>query len=110
VSYTVTATMGLPDKEQGLATGLATLSQQVAIAIGVPIASAIAATRASFLDGVHLVIGINVAVTVIALVLIWTGLRPRPEALQSPGGAIELAESDIGEREMDASTRKLAEP
>ncbi|WP_158693197.1 MFS transporter, partial [Streptomyces viridochromogenes] len=34
VAYMVTATDGLPDDEQGLATGLATMTQQVALAVG----------------------------------------------------------------------------
>ena len=37
-----TATSGLPDGEQGLATGLTTMSQQVGITMGIPIMSAIA--------------------------------------------------------------------
>lgn len=44
VGYTVTATSGLPDSEQGLATGLTTTSQQVGLALGTPlIASVLAA-------------------------------------------------------------------
>jgi MFS family permease len=42
VGFMVAATSGLPDSEQGLATGLATMTQQVAIAIGVPVMSAVA--------------------------------------------------------------------
>ena len=37
----VTATSGLPDGEQGLATGLATMSQQIGITMGIPIMSAV---------------------------------------------------------------------
>ena len=32
----VTATTGLPDTEQGLATGLTTMSQQIGITMGIP--------------------------------------------------------------------------
>ncbi|GAB33304.1 MFS transporter [Gordonia otitidis] len=47
VGYTVTATSGLPDSEQGLATGLTTTSQQVGLALGTPlIASVLAAALA----------------------------------------------------------------
>ena len=42
VGFMVTVTTGVPDKEQGLATGLATMSQQVGITMGIPIMSAIA--------------------------------------------------------------------
>jgi MFS family permease len=77
VAVMVTATSGLPDAEQGLATGLATLAQQVAITVGIPILSAIAATQASLLSGIHLALAVDVAVTVTAVVLIWRGLRTR---------------------------------
>ncbi|WP_105035193.1 MFS transporter [Cryobacterium aureum] len=43
VGFMVTATSGLADGEQGLATGLATMSQQVGITMGIPIMSAIVA-------------------------------------------------------------------
>lgn len=41
VGFMVTAASGLPDGEQGLATGLATMSQQIGITMGIPIMSAI---------------------------------------------------------------------
>ena len=41
VGFMVTVTTGVPDREQGLATGLATMSQQVGITMGIPIMSAI---------------------------------------------------------------------
>ncbi|WP_111552286.1 MFS transporter [Kitasatospora sp. SolWspMP-SS2h] len=80
VAYTVTATSGLPDSEQGLATGLAALSQQVAATIGIPILSAVAASRAVQLDGIRLALGVDVIVTLLAVGLVWVGLRPRAEA------------------------------
>jgi EmrB/QacA subfamily drug resistance transporter len=51
VGYMVTATSGLPDHEQGLATGLATMSQQVGITMGIPIMSTIATARINALGG-----------------------------------------------------------
>lgn len=42
VTYTVTATSGLPASEQGLATGLTTMTQLVAITLGIPVIGAIA--------------------------------------------------------------------
>ncbi|MEV7237771.1 MFS transporter [Streptomyces sp. NPDC051020] len=45
VGFMVTATSGLPDTEQGLATGLATMTQQVGITMGIPVMSAVAAAR-----------------------------------------------------------------
>jgi MFS family permease len=78
VAFMVTATSGLPDSEQGLATGLATLTQQVGITIGVPILGGIAASQAILLSGIHLALAVDVAVTAVAVALVWTGLRPRP--------------------------------
>ena len=83
VAYTVTGTSGLPDEEQGLATGLTVMTQNVAITVGIPLLSAIAATRASQLAGIHLAIGVDVAVTLAAVLLVWLGLRPRGEAAPS---------------------------
>jgi predicted MFS family arabinose efflux permease len=75
VAYMVTATSGLPNSEQGLATGLATLTQQIGVTIGTPIFGAIAASQAVFLTGMHLAIAVNVLVTVVGVALIWYGLR-----------------------------------
>jgi MFS family permease len=77
VAFMVTATSGLPDAEQGLATGLATLTQQVSITVGIPILGAVAATQATLLSGIHLALVVNVALTVTIVALVWTGLRPR---------------------------------
>jgi hypothetical protein len=79
VAYTVTATSGLPDEEQGLATGLTSMTQQVAITVGIPILSAIAATQSLQLVGIHLALVVNVIVTLASVILIWSGLRPRGE-------------------------------
>ncbi|MCX5207732.1 MFS transporter [Kitasatospora sp. NBC_00240] len=79
VAYTVTGTSGLPNEEQGLATGLTSMTQQVAITVGIPILSSIAATRSAELTGIHLALSVNVAVTLVSVALIWFGLRPRPE-------------------------------
>jgi len=51
VGLMVTATSGLPDDKQGLATGWATMSQQVGITMGIPIMSAIATARIHSLGG-----------------------------------------------------------
>jgi MFS family permease len=80
VAFMVTATSGVPDSEQGLATGLATLTQQVGITIGVPILGAVAATHSNLLSGIHLALAVDVAVTLTVVALVWTGLRPRTRA------------------------------
>ncbi|SDI62031.1 MFS transporter [Nonomuraea jiangxiensis] len=77
VAYTVTGTSGLPNEEQGLATGLTTMTQNVAITIGIPILSAIAATQVSELNGIHLALTVNVIVVLVSVALVWIGLRPR---------------------------------
>jgi predicted MFS family arabinose efflux permease len=77
VAFTVTGTSGLPDDEQGLATGLTSMTQQVAITVGIPILSAVAATQSLRLTGIHLALWVNVVVTLASAVLIWFRLRPR---------------------------------
>ncbi|NUR59760.1 MAG: MFS transporter [Catenulispora sp.] len=93
VAYTVTGTSGLPDAEQGLATGLTLMTQQVAITSGIPILSAVAATRGGDLAGTHLALAVDVAVTLAGAALVWVGLRPRTPAApgRESGRAVEQA-------------------
>ncbi|MFC0553864.1 MFS transporter [Planotetraspora thailandica] len=77
VAYTVTGTSGLPNEEQGLATGLTSMTQQVAITVGIPILTSVAATRSVQLTGIHLALSADAAVTLISVIVIWFGLRPR---------------------------------
>jgi MFS family permease len=77
VAYMVTATSGLPNDEQGLATGLTLMTQNVAITIGIPILSSIAATQTKELNGIHLALGLNASFILISAIVIWYGLRPR---------------------------------
>ncbi|MFF5502971.1 MFS transporter [Streptomyces roseolus] len=78
VGFMVTATSGLPNEQQGLATGITTLTQQVSITIGIPIMSAIAVAqiRASGDSSVEAATlhGINVAILANGLILIAVGL------------------------------------
>lgn len=74
VGYTVTATSGLPDDEQGLATGLTTMTQLVAITIGIPVMGAVA--RSNTVPGLHRGIGADVAVNVVAAIILLIALRP----------------------------------
>ena len=76
VGFMVTATSGLPDGEQGMATGLATMTQQIGITMGTPIMSAIATARMGtdagprgVLDGVGLAVLVNAAIVVLGVVL-----------------------------------------
>ncbi|MFD7137925.1 MFS transporter, partial [Streptomyces sp. NPDC059894] len=71
VGFMVTATSGLPDHEQGMATGLATMSQQIGITMGTPIMSAIATgaitttTVTGTLHGIQTAIAVNTALVLI---------------------------------------------
>lgn len=73
VGFMVTATSGLAHHEQGLATGLATMTQQVGITMGTPIMSAVvtaamAGTGASaILGGLKVAIAVNAAVVLLGL-------------------------------------------
>ncbi|RPE28603.1 MFS transporter [Kitasatospora cineracea] len=74
VGFMVTATSGLPDREQGLATGLATMTQQIGITMGTPVMSAIVAARAgahpsapAVLDGVALAVLVNAALVLVGV-------------------------------------------
>jgi EmrB/QacA subfamily drug resistance transporter len=73
VGFMVTATSGLADREQGLATGLATMTQQVGITMGTPIMSAVvtaamAGTGASaVLGGLRVAIGVNAAIVLLGV-------------------------------------------
>ncbi|WP_436318429.1 MFS transporter [Streptomyces caniferus] len=87
ISYGVTATSGVPDAEQGLATGLVTSSQQVGITLGIPLLSAvasahIAALRAdgsgfadATLGGIKLGLGLDAALVAVVALLVAAGLR-----------------------------------
>jgi MFS family permease len=85
VAFMVTGTSGLPNEEQGLATGLTSMTQQMAITVGIPILSSVAATQSVELTGIHLALGVSVAVTLVSVVFVWFGLRPRGEC----GGTLE---------------------
>ncbi|WP_328902266.1 MFS transporter [Streptomyces sp. NBC_00441] len=88
VGFMVTATSGLPDEEQGLATGLATMTQQVGITLGIPVMSAIATARMTalgdtgpdgVLSGVSVAVLVNSALVLAGALLAGTFLRTRRE-------------------------------
>lgn len=83
VAAMATATTGVRDEEQGLATGLVSMTQQVGITIGVPILGAIAATQLDLLSGIHLAFGLNVTVTLVVALMLWLALKPAPR-LRTP--------------------------
>ncbi|WP_030715339.1 MFS transporter [Streptomyces sp. NRRL F-2580] len=77
VSYGVVVTSGVPDEEQGLATGLVTTTQQVGITIGIPLLGVLATTRASLFDGVRTVLAVDAAIVIAAALLVALGLGRR---------------------------------
>ncbi|WP_433436785.1 MFS transporter [Nonomuraea sp. CA-141351] len=84
VGFMVTATTGLPDHEQGLATGLASMSQQVGITMGTPIMSAIvtattagAVTAGAILHGVTIAIAANAALVLLGVLIAAVALRTK---------------------------------
>lgn len=95
VGFMVTATSGLPAAEQGLATGLTTMSQQVGITMGIPVMSAIAtarihalgaATAGNVLHGVSTALAVNAAAcAATAVVLAASSGRRRTKRDIRPG-------------------------
>ncbi|CNF07315.1 EmrB/QacA subfamily drug resistance transporter [Mycobacterium tuberculosis] len=75
VAFMGIATSGLPDGEQGLATGLATMTQQVAITLGIPVMSAVATANPSVLGGVHTATAVNALIVLAGAALAGTFLR-----------------------------------
>ncbi|WP_026412586.1 MFS transporter [Actinomadura oligospora] len=72
VAFMVTATSGLPDADQGRATGIATMTQQIGITLGTPIMSAVviaSSTTADVLPGLRVAIGVNAALVAAGAVL-----------------------------------------
>ncbi|MFG1816637.1 MFS transporter [Kribbella sp. NPDC049174] len=91
VAYTVTGTSGVPDGDQGLATGLTSMTQEVAGTVGTPVLAAIVATQAMHLTGMHLALSVDVALTLVSAILVWFGLRPRATAVSACRPTAELA-------------------
>lgn len=68
-------TPGVPDGEQGLATGLVTSTQQVGITVGIPLLGVLATTSGDLLSGVHTVLALDAVIVLSAAVLAGLGLR-----------------------------------
>ena len=79
VAFTVSSTSGVPAAQQGLATGLITMSQQVGIALGTPVMAAIvtAFAGATLLPGIRSAIGVNAAIALTTAILVAVLLRRR---------------------------------
>ncbi|MFF4174003.1 MFS transporter [Streptomyces sp. NPDC001744] len=75
VGFMVTATSGIPDDEQGAATGLATMTQQIGITMGTPVMSAVVVTAPVLLDGIGRAVLVNAAIAAAGAVLSGLFLR-----------------------------------
>ncbi|MBO0768157.1 MAG: MFS transporter [Solirubrobacterales bacterium] len=87
VGFTVTATSGLPDSEQGLATSLLTMTQQVAIASGIPVIGTIATAGAAsaLLAHIRLAFAVDAGITVAVAAVIGVGLL----TVAAPAGGLD---------------------
>jgi MFS family permease len=85
ISYGLTVTSGVPDEEQGLATGLVTSTQQVGITVGIPLLGVLATTSTDLLTGVHTVLALDAAIVLATAALVALGLRGR----RALSGAVE---------------------
>ncbi|WP_330458835.1 MFS transporter [Streptomyces sp. NBC_00820] len=74
VGFMVTATGGLPDHEQGMAAGLATMSQQIGITLGTPVMSAVATGAMVTVTTHGILTGVRTAVAVDAVLVLVTAL------------------------------------
>ncbi|MFJ2580445.1 MFS transporter [Kitasatospora aureofaciens] len=84
LSFMVIATSAVDTSMQGMATGMATQAQQVGIAIGIPLLSAVFAASigdgggaADELSGIHLALTVDAGLLVVAGALLWAALRRR---------------------------------
>ncbi|MEU6930580.1 MFS transporter [Streptomyces sp. NPDC046374] len=77
IAYGVTVTSGVPDEEQGLATGLVTTTQQVGITVGIPLLGVLATTGGNLYGGVRTVLALDAAIVLGAAVVVGLGLRRR---------------------------------
>ncbi|WP_405550154.1 MFS transporter [Streptomyces microflavus] len=75
IAYGLTVTSGVPNEEQGLATGLVTTTQQVGLTVGIPLLGVLATTQGGLFDGVRTVVAIAAAVPLAAGAAVAAGLR-----------------------------------
>ncbi|MGY0486637.1 MFS transporter [Streptomyces sp. WG-D5] len=75
IAYGATATAGVADTEQGLATGLVTSSQQLGLTVGIPLIGVLATTAPNLLTGARTAFALDAAIVLVAAVLVAIGLR-----------------------------------
>ncbi|WIY76102.1 MFS transporter [Streptomyces anulatus] len=75
ISYGLIVTSGVPNEEQGLATGLVTTTQQVGLTVGIPLLGVLATTQDTLFDGVRTVVAVAGAILLAAGAAVAAGLR-----------------------------------
>ncbi|SCG08086.1 Major Facilitator Superfamily protein [Streptomyces sp. Ncost-T6T-2b] len=75
IAYGLTVTSGVPNDEQGLATGLVTTTQQVGLTVGIPLLGVLATTQGSLFDGVRTVVAVAASILLAAGTVVAAGLR-----------------------------------
>ena len=88
VAATVIATSDVADADAGLATGLVTTSQRVAVTVGIPLLGAVMVMRADLLAGIHLALLVDVVLTLAVVATIMAGLK-RPSRRAGPRGPMK---------------------
>ncbi|MEV7915269.1 MFS transporter [Streptomyces griseus] len=75
IAYGLTVTSGIPNEQQGLATGLVTTTQQVGLTVGIPLLGVLATTQDTLFDGVRTVVAVAAVIMLAAGAAVATGLR-----------------------------------
>ncbi|WP_103533603.1 MFS transporter [Streptomyces sp. SM11] len=75
IAYGLTVTSGIPNEQQGLATGLVTTTQQVGLTVGIPLLGVLATTQDTLFDGVRTVVAVAAAILLAAGAAVAAGLR-----------------------------------
>ncbi|MFB7231096.1 MFS transporter [Streptomyces fimicarius] len=75
IAYGLTVTSGIPNEQQGLATGLVTTTQQVGLTVGIPLLGVLATTQDTLFDGVRTVVAVAAVILLAAGAAVATGLR-----------------------------------
>lgn len=94
ISYGLTVTSGVPNAQQGLATGLVTSTQQFGMTIGIPLLGVLATTSSDLLTGLHTVLAVETTTILTAAVLVALGLRNRRTDAEAVSGAAEAETLD----------------
>lgn len=75
IAYGLTVTSGIPNEQQGLATGLVTTTQQVGLTVGIPLLGVLATTQDTLFGGVRTVVAVAAAILLAAGAAVAAGLR-----------------------------------